>query len=282
MKYLLWWLLLAPAFSFAEETPSSDLGAQFPVEAPTKAPAETTSPNRYILGIHTVDFNYQEPGLMSDRGRLNGLAFTYQYNMDTERNVKVVTDYVQGNTFYDGALQTNTGITTPYTSTESFRAMNLELILGRRPTDNFWAYTVGVGYRNTFDANDNANPYDYRRDITYYYLLMGVNPVIYNKNKIKSLLNLEFSSLMGGGAKTYLSDVSPSYRDVNFEFQYGAGLKIGLETFISLVDNHQFMVDLSYKYWTLGDSKVEYIGNGYGVEPHNTTGLTSITVGYVF
>jgi hypothetical protein len=201
--------------------------------------------------------------------------------MDAERNIKVVADYVQGQTFYNGALQTNNGITTPYTSTEQFRVINLELIMGRHPADSFWAYNFGFGYRNTFDSK--TNQYDYRREITYYYLLLGVNPVIYTKNKIKSRLNLEYSSLMGGGAKTYLSDVSPSYSDVNFAFQYGAGLKVGLETFFTIFNNQQFMLDLSYKYWTLTDSKVEYIGNGsYGVEPHNTTGLTSITVGYVF
>lgn len=281
MKYLLSWLLLAPVFAFAEDTPPIDLGAQVPV-APTPAPnLSPASPNRYMVGLQSVDFNYQEPDLMSDRGRLNGISVNYLRTFDVERYFKFTADYVQGETFYNGALQTNNGITTPYTSTEKFRLINMEFILGRQRVDSIWGYTVGAGYRNTFDSK--TNQYDYRRDINYYYVLLGLSPVIYNKHNMKSILNLEYSYLIGGGAKTYLSDVSSAYKDVNFEFQLGAAIKVGVETIITAFTDHQFMVDFSYKYWTLTDSKIEYIGNGsYGMEPRNNTGLMSITAGYVF
>lgn len=262
--------MLAPAFSFAEDPP---------VESTTVLPEP--SPNRYMVGVHSVDFNYQEPGLMSDQGRLNGIALGFQRTFNTDRYFKITADYAQGDTLYNGSLQTNFGVTTPYSSTERFRVFNMEFLLGREPTDGSWPISTGIGYRNTYD--NKTGQYDYRRDITYYYLIIGLNSPIYKNNNLKSILNLELSSLLGGGAKTYLSDVSTSYKDVNFEFQYGSALKAGLESYVTIFGDQQFLVDVSYKYWTLTDSKVEYIGNSsYGVEPHNTTGLFSITVGYVF
>lgn len=281
MKYLFCLLLALPSLSSAQEAPS-DLGTQVPVAAPAESPAlPRASTEKFILGLHTVDFNYQEPGLMSDRGWLAGVAFQYHRLLSDDRLLKVAADYAQGSTLYNGALQTNTGNTTPYSSTEQFRVINLELILGNSLSDRGWAMTVGGGYRNTYD--NKSGPYDYRRDITYYYLLVGLNSRLYDGGKIKSILNLEFSSLLGGGAKTYLSDVSSSYKDVNFAFKYGSALKVGVETTLPVFNEKEVLVDLSYKYWTLSDSKIEYVGNGsYGVEPHNNTALTSITVGYIF
>jgi len=252
-------LLLAPVFSIADEMPK----------------------NRYILGLKTVDFKYEEPGLMSDRGQLNGLAFIFQRSLHSESYIKAATEYIEGSTIYNGALQTNFGVTTPYSSTEKFRIINFEFMMGRTPLDSFWATYFGIGYRNTFDSK--SGQYDYRRDITYYYYFAGLNPVIYSNPHMKASVNFEMSALLGGGAKTYLSDVSTTYQDVNFEFQNGYAFKIGTEIILFASEETEIFTDLSYKHWLLSDSKVEYIGNGsYGVEPHNATALLSFTLGYIF
>jgi hypothetical protein len=282
MKYLFFLLLALPSFVLAEES-SSDLGTEVPVAPAAEAPAfPKVYKEKFILGLQTVDFDYKEPGLMSDRGWLTGLNFQYHRPISSYDSLKASLDYVQGSTAYDGALQTNTGVSTPYSSTQQFRVINLEVLLAS-PLFNSstWGMTIGGGYRNTNDSK--TGQYDYRRNITYYYLLAGVNTSVYTNGKINSVGSFEISSLLGGGAKTYLSDVSTSYKDVNFAFQYGTAVKLGLETTLPIFTDKEVIVDLTYKYWTLTDSKTEYVGNGhYGLEPHNTTGLTSITIGYVF
>lgn len=250
--------------------------AQESIEIPTQA-----SPNRFTLGLQIVDFRYREPSLMSDTGRLSGLAFTYQRAVTETRSAKVAVEYAQGTLAYDGALQSQTGNTTPYSSTDEFRVANLEFHWVNDPNDGGWGNSIGLGYRNTYDSK--SGQYDYRRDITYYYWLFNLSRDIYEVNKVKSVLNLEMSILFGGGAKTYLSDVAPAYSDVNFAFQSGLGFKASIETTLPVFENKEMLVGLSYKYWTIADSKTEYVGNGaYGVEPHNNTALTSITIGYVF
>jgi hypothetical protein len=196
--------------------------------------------------------------------------------------LKFSADYVQGNVAYDGFLVSTLGVKTPYQSTEKFRVMNLEVILsGPLSNSSVWGMTTGGGYRNTYDYK--SGPYDYTRDISYYYLLLGVNAQIYSQGKIRSVASLELSSLLGGGAKTHLSDVSASYKDVNLTFQSGTALKLGVETTLPVFTDKEIIVDLSYKYWTVADSKSEYAGNGeYYIEPHNTTGLATLSVGYVF
>lgn len=282
MKYLFCLLMALPMFSYAEDV-SPNVGTEIPVAAPVEAP-EIPQPGsqKFVVGLKTVDFNYNEPGLMSDRGWLSGLNFQYHRMMSETNTLIVSADYVQGSTVYNGALQTNTGNTTPYSSTEQFRVMSLEAAFSS-PISNSgtWGVLVGLGYRNTYD--NKTGQYDYRRDITYYYTVLGLTAQLYNQGKIKAVGIGELNTLLGGGAKTYLSDVSSSYKDVNFAFRNGAAVKIGVETTIKDFIGKEILVDVSYKYWTVADSNVEYVGNNsYGLEPHNTTGLTSISVGYVF
>lgn len=271
-----------PALSFAEDV-SPNVGTEVPVAAPVEAP-EIPQPGsqKFVVGLKTVDFNYNEPGLMSDRGWLSGLNVQYRRMMSETNTLIVSADYVQGSTIYNGALQTNTGDKTPYSSTEQFRVMSLEAAFsGPILNSNTWGAVAGFGYRNTYD--NKTGQYDYRRDITYYYTVLGLTALLYNQGKIKAVGIGELNTLLGGGAKTYLSDVSSSYKDVNFAFRNGAAVKLGIETSIKDFIGKEILIDVSYKYWTVADSNVEYVGNNsYGLEPHNTTGLTSISVGYVF
>lgn len=233
-----------------------------------------------MLGLYLVDFHYDEPGLMSDDGHLGGLAFSYQYDYSLDRYFKVDTNYSQGSTRYNGALQGQGGLT-PYSSTEQFRLMNLELTTGHPPGPSTWAFSYGLGYRNTYDSK--TNQYDYRRDISYYYLILGLRPTMYQQGTTTSILAIEYNALLGGGAMTYLSDVNPAYQDVNFTFQGGSAYKLGVENYLTVFNDIKMFLDFSYKYWSLPDSVTKYIGNGkYGVEPKNHTGLFSITIGYIF
>ncbi len=282
MRYLFCLLIALPVFSFAE-----DVSPNFETEGPVAAPAEASEipqpdSQKFVVGLKTVDFNYKEPDLMSDRGWLSGLNFQYHRKLSETNTLIISADYIQGSTVYNGALQTNTGNTTPYSSTEQFRVMSLEAAFSASITNSpTWGILVGVGYRNTYD--NKTGQYDYRRDITYYYTVLGLTAQLYNQGRIKAVGVGELNTLLGGGAKTYLSDVSSSYKDVNFTFRSGSAIKIGVETSIKDFIGKEILVDVSYKHWTVADSNIEYVGNSsYALEPHNTTDLTSLSIGYVF
>jgi hypothetical protein len=260
--------------------------ADFPVETfstTTATVAKAPSKSNYLLGARTVYFDYQEGDFMNDKGFLTGLAGGYFYQFMDNGLFRADGEFLQGGTKYNGGLQDSSGHTTPYQSEDKFRVMNFSGIamFSSSMTESFvTAPFLGLGYRNTLDGKDNK--YDYTRDITYYYLIYGAQFEFINDSRTLFLMNLELDTLLGGQALTKLSDVDSSYPDMNLEFKSGSAYKIGFEFYYTLPTAGKLMAELSYKKWQVAQSKPVAFGDGYFVEPANTTALTSMTLGYLF
>lgn len=274
-------LLLALSCFASEENPEAawnSLEAEMESSQP-KAPSQSN----FLLGARRVHFEYQEPDFMKTDGYLDGITGSYFYRWVEGIMFRTDGEYLTGNTHYEGGLQDNYGNQSDYKSEDKFRVINLSGVgmFRSRISDSFATNPfLGLGYRNTFDGKDG--PYDYRRDITYYYMILGAQLELINNTAHVLLMNLELDSLVGGQAKSYLSDVDSRYPDPENEFRGGSAYKVGIEYYHTLPTIGKVMAEISYKKWQVGESKPVAYQDRYFVEPENKTTLTSLSLGLFF
>ncbi len=282
---------LISALAFGQsETSSTEVSADSSpaIETTTVAtetpPAAQESASKYLVGLRSTSFVYEEPSVMNSKGLLTGAAASYFYQVTNGVLLRADGEFLTGKTQYRGSLSDFAGKTIPYSSEDRFRIMNFSTVgvVASNFTSSFvTAPFLGFGYRNTFDDKDGK--YDYRRDITYYYLIYGLQFEVMNTQERSLILQAELNNMISGRCKTYLSDVNSKYPDLDLKQKSGMAYGLGLEYFHTLKTGGKLLTGLAYKKWQVPESEYyKYSDNLYFVEPENTTSLTSVTVGYLF
>lgn len=116
-------------------------------------------------------FQYKEPGIMTDKGLLYGVAGAYTHCYD-ERLWRIEGEFAFGLVDYEGSLSDGT----PYTMENSHDYLwNLRLLLGRQWEAEDWGHRfyLGVGYRGLND-DSTQDPAGYDRQSNYIYLPLGL------------------------------------------------------------------------------------------------------------
>jgi len=210
--------------------------------------------------------DYKEPGLMTEKGPLNGVAIDLKISPWEHAQLRGQAKYLVGNLEYDGSTFSGT----PVKVTTDDNITEYRLVAGL----TFEDFTPYVGYGYRFWRNDLV--ISYVRDTTYNYLPMGVR---YDGKYF--FAGAEYRRWLSGRNTSYLSDVGGGRHDVSFRqkngkgYAYEAGFAFGLEP----VD---IKISVLYETWDVDRSTTANDGVDNLVEPKNRTRATSFNVGIFY
>jgi len=115
-------------------------------------------------------FQYEEPGMMKDKGILYGTAGAYTHYHDN-RLFRIEGEFALGTVDYEGSLADGT----PYAIEGSHDyLLNLRLLWGRQWEEEGWGnqFHAGLAYRGLND-DSTQDPAGYDRQSAYFYLPLG-------------------------------------------------------------------------------------------------------------
>lgn len=237
--------------------------------------------------VGTIDYQYEEPGLMKVSGRLTQIGAGYRHAFLKNTfpfYLEGVTSFAAGNLTYDGALvDTSNGKKTPITRTSKDQIFNFEGHFGNSFFDSsFQALDVfaGLGYWDLHDSTEGEGTYD--RQITYYYLPIGTR---YNL-RIKSSLNLfvgaQYNLFLTGKVSSKLSQASSAFSDVDNTQSKGSGSRLNAGAEWSFLSWSLF-AEAYYQAWKVddSDSSTQTVkGKTLSFrEPENETKMVGINIG---
>lgn len=241
------------------------------------------SPVSFLLGYRYVNVAYDEGDIMNQKGDLSGLGAALFYRLSPRSLLRMDGEYLTGSLTYSGAISDGYS-RTAFSAKDEFVVKSLSAVY---VSSSDWTSSfvtspfIGLGYRDTLD--NKSGEYDYTRDITYNYLILGTQFEVVNDRTKLVMITAELNLLFAGGAKTYLSEVNPNYRDIDLKFKSGNALKLGVESFFTVFETHRIAAEASYKVWNINQSTTEQASDfAYFIEPANKTALTSLTLGYLF
>lgn len=214
--------------------------------------AEELKKYMWEVGPEISYFAYEEPHFAETRGFLLGIAgsFAYHDNLMLKAEGRYsygslyytspgsgtasnIPDYIwefRGVSGYDFSLQTGS-ILTPY---------------------------IGIGYRY---LNDNSagkvtslGASGYERESNYYYSPVGVKFNTNSKTGWSTEATAEYDIFWWGKQITHLSDVDPSFNDLENRQQHGYGLR-GSVAFQTRADDVDYAIEPFIRYWNIKDSE---------------------------
>jgi hypothetical protein len=138
---------------------------------------------------------------------------------------------------------------------------------------------LGFGYRYLLDKDDK-DPYDYKREQTYWYLPMGADFKMPLGSGWRLAANTEIDILLRGENKTHLFD------GAKFRQKNGYGLRASVKVEKNLQSVGVF-VEPFYRYWNISKSNTKLVTDGgvpvgYFLEPKNRTQEFGLRVGASF
>lgn len=253
---------------------------------PLSAAAQVGIPSAIDLGLEVENFEYNEPGVMSEEGTQYGVYGAYTGYFGGNIMAHAFLSYVGGDLDYDGGLQFLDGSgSIATTATTPNTIFNFRLAAGYRIPMGGADITpyAGYGYRNleneitdevTIKATGETGIVTcagYQRDQKYSYIPIGVQ--------------LAFGTTWGveavGEYDYFLSGENHSYRpecgmDNTFDQEDGSGYRFSVKVISPpVLGNMRIVVEPFYEHWEVDDSNV--VGNF--LEPENDSTSTGIRIG---
>lgn len=272
---------------------TSIVNAQGVSSVETSTLANEQRQQRFSLGLGTVNYRYEEPGVMKISGRMSQLAGEYRAYLPREAPMFVAIQasytFSSSNT-YDGALQNlETGAITPKSDgsrdaiLEGRGLFDLVLIDGlAQSVDGF----AGLGVWSL--TNKVSGEGSYGRQATYVYLPVGLT---YSARIDRLLLSMtgEYDLYLSGQTTSKMTDLGGS-GDIVHQQDSGSGwrAKIGGEY---KLDKFTLLAGVYYQAWNIAQSDSTGVlirksngatAAGTVVEPANRTSMTGITLGARF
>ena len=238
----------------------------------------------FTLSAGVSYFEYEEESLdVTIEGPLYGIAADYAFHDPASGwmfGAAAEVDF--GSTDYDGSFQNGTPV----------KEDSDDLILDLRGLAGYdfepgpdWALTpfVGLGWRYWY--NDVEGPGSYTREVSYWYLPVGLQVTARLAGGWRLRLTAEGDVLLAGWVDSELSDVDPGFNDTTNETDLGDGW--GARVSLQLRHGH-FLVEPFFHYWDVDESDTDvltYYGSPTGFvvfEPENTTTVYGLRVGFAF
>jgi hypothetical protein len=241
----------------------------------------------FAIGPEVYHFEYEEPGIMKDRGTFWGVVGSYTYRdwvpaspeespSPDKSMFRAEVRLARGEVDYEGSLMDGT----PYTvgGIDDF-VFEGRLLLGAdwlrgQTLDTLY---VGIGYRYLND-DTSFDPAGYERESTYLYVPVGYRFDSSHEVGWSFGFGAEFDLLIMGNQRSHLSDYDPTQPDIDNHQNSGHGYRASVKL------QHKgkkaiFIVEPFFRYWDIDDSEVEY---GVYYEPANETTEYGIQLVWVF
>jgi hypothetical protein len=222
------------------------------------------------IGLSLSSYQYQEPGLMSNKGAKLGLDF--QTTAALREKLWVRGDFrgAFGSVDYMSPVS-------GYAHGQSDWYFETRGLVGK----DWWAFDeallspyVGLGYR--YLASDargvtSAGAVGYRRESNYVYLPLGLSYLSTLEGKARLVTEVEYDYLLLGKQYSKLSDTGFGYSDVTNNQNSGYGLKLSIK-----YEKDNWAIGPYANYWNIGKSDNAFVyQNGtpvlMGSEPKNNT-----------
>ncbi len=251
---------------------------------------DTFTPNSWRFSIASAVWDYREfdengGQFMRDSGILNGLKIDYERQFSNRFNFQFGLLFLEGDTEYEGALQSlSNSDLTPYNTTSENAVMDLGIDIGYRlnsSKDLQNSFVAHIGMHSwvlrNFESPDD--PFDYDRKITYAYVPVGL---MYKRAFTKGIFHFDVNynyfrrgEVISGGFGTLKTFDQNKGRGTYTEIGYSQLFK-------------SFGLDISayYRTWDIADSEsitVAFSSDLYSFyEPENTTEMIGLNLGISF
>ncbi len=227
------------------------------------ADAQESSTKHLMLGLTYSQMNYEEPGVMTEKGGNGGVQGEFFYGLGANLNLSLYGAYWDGRLFYDGATFGGTPI---QTITRDYVA-DTRLYLNA----NVSPFYISIGYGRRFWYNDLV--ISYRRRTEYKFI-----PVIVKYTSGSIYYSLEYDIWAGGLNKSHMSDTGGGRVDV--EMKQNSGTGFGAE--LGWLANPATTVFFRLHKWDIEASETAFDGVSNLVEPKNNTQTFTLGIALVF
>lgn len=226
------------------------------------------------IGLQGARFEYDEPGVMTEKGFLWGGYGSFLSSRNAPMSVRAQAHFLVGQLDYDGAIyNTSNGTTTPYQTTTEDTVIETQLDAGIQ-VDSSAEFRVrlfgGLGYR--FWQDRISGETGYRRETTYIYLPLGVEVLTVISPEMLLSFEAQYNHWLKGKNRSYLTDVNPSFGDYEFNQDTGSGFQLAGQFSLVWPQLRPFF-RLIYQSWDVEDSEIKFFPTtgGYLLEPKNST-----------
>ena len=246
----------------------------------------TDNKHSFKFGLEAGYFNYEEPGLMEEKGDLYGVFSEYRYGFRGEG--WLVPDMV----ILDGNIKMGEVDYSNYQGrgkdgVDDFIA-EVRMILGKRyQLTNATLVTpyAGIGFRyldDAFDENIKATGrYGYERESHYWYVPLGIKSRTNFSSGWSIGATAEFDVFLGGYQKSHLSDAGFGDPDIKNDQDDGYGVRGSLE-FLKKINSFSFLLEPYARWWSIENSSPIYFNRGVFLEPGNESIELGVRVGVEF
>jgi hypothetical protein len=251
------------------------LGARGAEELPSPA-EETLHPLLLITGTYVgyrlQYFDYHEPSPdIREHGFLNGAVVGYDGVTSENRFFfKIELEYLTGLLTYDGSYQNNGGDLTA--STHDHTSL-LRLQFGKNYfLDTHQVLQVYSGFTARYLYDYVQAPGGYRREISQLTVPLGLT----YRQALQTWsygLTAEADILLSGKVKSHLSDVGPTYVDIENKQSQGYGFKLGAD-FNFPWNKRTIVIQPTWQYWARSDSDIDRDL----LEPYNTSSIFNLAL----
>ena len=251
-------------FSPASETydfSSYNIGVIIPFEDSKSVDFSIPNNDRVSIGLVFSNWQYTEPGVMTDKGTLTGILLKYQLIENNQNSPVVDFRYSYGLASYSA----DDGYTM-YGAAQ--RLIDLRLIksniLGGFNINLPYLFS-GIGYRRLDDDSRGLSSNDfagYRRTSQYYYIPIGIEkPLKISNHDITGVI--EYDYFISGKQKSYMSDTQL----YSYDFENSQSTGYGIRGSLSFKKNGWIIMPFA-EYWSINNSNI--LSEGW-YEPKNNT-----------
>ena len=254
------------------------------------------------IGFEGSKFDYEEPGLMTDKGNMYGIFINYTHRSRKNKQINHIKQifhdtqkinvYKLEGKFSGGELDYDSQGTGSSTGARNYifevRGM-VGYDLNFSDRTRFTPY-MGVGYRYLKDdgggETTTTGHWSYDREANYFYAPIGVEAHrVLTPGWILDVV-LEYNWFISGKQKSHLGDVSTSYETLTNDQSRGYGLR-GSFKITKEMEGMNFFIEPFFRYWNIEDSEVSpvvYSGVvvGAGLEPENNSTECGVKFGVQF
>lgn len=223
--------------------------------------------SEFKLGYEGMYMYYDEPNLMNEKGVLNGGFATWtgyfgEYNI----MVNAEAEGLAGSLRYEGEYQN--GAPLECDNDDYFISGRITSGVGFE-YENF-GITPYIGIATRYWNDEIKATGGYERQITQLYMPIGINVITHLKEGWSIGGSVEGDLLLGGKVKSKLSDVGPTYEDVNNTQNFGSGGGARISAFLEYdFDDYALGMEPYFRYWHIGDSEKDTVSTGTYMEPEN-------------
>lgn len=263
--------ILSEPLQLSEEAPTISVSTT-PVELPSPKSMKVEK-MEFSVGLHTGQFEYQEPGLMTDSARLKGFNIQAHLPVRNHSHALMTANYeeLSGPGLYEGSLWDGT----PIKSDTQNSVKTLQGVLGYQnqlDEQTLVRPFLGLGIRNL--VNTQSGEGAYKRASTYNFMPIGIEWTKMANKDLNWGLQLEYNVFLDGKVKSHFSDVSPDYPDIESRQNLGYGYRV-IGKIKWTYNNLRFQLEPFYHFWKIEDSDRKKFSDDFLVfEPANQTKLT--------